>query len=99
MAGLGSMENEGVSETVHTPLDPKRLAVASPVGRKGGLVVRGATLFVGSVFRMGAPVSKVYVLAPEEVRVMVFGEPLKAWAQRLGLLRETCMFGGGTTRA
>ena len=59
----------------------------------------GTEVLVGSVFNTGGPVIKVYVSAPEEVRVIVFGEPLKAWAQSEGLLSAIVSEGGGATRA
>jgi hypothetical protein len=37
------------------------------------------------------------VLAPPEVRVIEFGDPLKAWAHKLGLLKDTLKDGAGTT--
>ena len=59
----------------------------------------GAAVLVGWGFKIGAEVSSVYVSAPEEVRVIVFGEPLNAWAQSEGLLRDTVNKGGATTSA
>lgn len=97
IVGLGTMVNCAVALTVHTPLPPYSVAVDGPVLWYGGAKLMGDCGPAGLGLLNSLGVMRVYVLAPLPLIIMVFGEPLRAWAQVLGLLSVTPRLGGFTT--
>lgn len=93
--GFGRIVNVSPTVTVHTPLDPDKVAEPAPV--YGGMLVRGETGPPGLALNMSGMVTNEYVFAPPAVRVMVLGEPLKACEHKVGLLNCPVKEGGGNT--
>ena len=74
--GFGRMEKVSPVVTVQTPFEPDNVAEAIPVF--GGMAVKGEIGPPGFALNISGTVTSVYVFAPPAVKVMVFGEPLKA---------------------
>ena len=96
--GFGTTVNEKLAVFVQTPFEP--CSVATPAANeeeKGGVENKEVLGVTGVLLPNKLGVYKVYEFAPEEVSVIVFGEPLKACAHNELLLNTTDKVGGDVT--
>lgn len=96
--GLGTTVNTKLAVDVQTPFDPCRVATpAANEEEKGGVENKEVLGVTGVLLPNKLGVQSVQLLAPDDVSVIVFGEPLKACAHKLLLLKAIAKEGGLVT--
>lgn len=99
--GLGTTVNTKLFVDIHTPLEPCKVTTpAAKDEEMGGVANREVVGTTGVLLPNKFGVYSVYEFAPDGLRVIVFGEPLKACAHKLlvpneskgegGLVTDTC---------